>query len=555
MRLLNVKTKELEEFIEGRIPKYAILSHTWEDREYSFQDFERHGYPEGSRKVDGCCERAAVSQYDYVWVDTFCIDKRSSAELSEAINSMFEWYKRSEICFVYLSDYEHAPRSGDDLRDEEPDEDFDRCRWFTRGWTLQELLAPRKLEFYDKNWFQVGYINKTIRLSLDSIVSRISAITGIPEESLVGEDDLNEASVAQKMSWAAGRSTTRTEDRAYSLIGLFDINMTMIYGEGNRAFRRLQEEIMKQSDDYTLFAWGVKSAQKRGARRQNAEFSAKYGILASSPDDFENCGSVVSTQFAYTASHFMMTNAGILLTLPCINLPGDGDSVLVGLKCSVEEGRRAQVLALPLYRTARNRGAVEILQRLDDVAPEIVSVKLFNQHKTKTFYASYSHSQPFDETYRHVLWTTYDNFEVTGIYPLHTVHFKDYSNFKILNVFTCIGDRPADGYPVYLRFTDTALGSFILRIRRDDSDEVMVDCSLDPSNASQSLIELVLKESLDSVRWRSILPLSWDGQQYAVEVHIGLTGDIMLDLKQATIGEAGGQGTVPVRKRVRHRRV
>jgi hypothetical protein len=148
MRLLNSKTKQLEESFD-KTPGYAILSHTWGAEELTFKDMERDGYTE-SRKVDGCCEQAVKDGLDYVWIDTCCIDKSSSAELSEAINSMWDWYYQSGICYAYLAD---VP-PGIDV--EEDDSEFARSRWFTRGWTLQELISPRVVAFYDESWNEIG---------------------------------------------------------------------------------------------------------------------------------------------------------------------------------------------------------------------------------------------------------------------------------------------------------------------------------------------------------------------------------------------------------------
>ncbi|KAI6002305.1 hypothetical protein F5J12DRAFT_906395 [Pisolithus orientalis] len=143
--------------------------------------------------------------YTWLWIDTCCIDKRSSAELSEAINSMYRWYRNSQMCYVYLND------------------------WFSRGWTLQELVAPKEAEFFNKSWVSIG-----IKQDLTSL---LEDITRIPEKSV--------RAVAHIMSWAADRKTTRVEDRAYSLLGLFGVNMPMLYGEGSKAFQRLQLEIIR----------------------------------------------------------------------------------------------------------------------------------------------------------------------------------------------------------------------------------------------------------------------------------------------------------------------
>jgi hypothetical protein len=172
----------------------------------------------GYFKIRCCCALAASMGYRYVWIDTCCIDKTSSAELSEAINSMFKWYKYARQCFAYLSD---VPRS-----DEKPDaanSAFRQSRWFTRGWTLQELLASSEVWFYNSEWDCIGDKRNMAEL--------ISSITCIESDYLNRTKWIGKASVAKKMSWASKRGTTRLEDRAYSLLGIFDVNMPLIYGE------------------------------------------------------------------------------------------------------------------------------------------------------------------------------------------------------------------------------------------------------------------------------------------------------------------------------------
>ncbi|KAJ9150277.1 hypothetical protein NKR23_g3695 [Pleurostoma richardsiae] len=149
MRLINVDSLELEEFVGVHIPGYVILSHTWDDGEVLFRDW---GQPEaalkkGYAKILKTCEWARGYGVSYAWVDTCCIDKSSSAELTEAINSMFAWYSGAVVCLAYLSDLEPG---------EFASRGFGHCRWFTRGWTLQELIAPRQVLFCDNSWKCVG---------------------------------------------------------------------------------------------------------------------------------------------------------------------------------------------------------------------------------------------------------------------------------------------------------------------------------------------------------------------------------------------------------------
>ncbi|KAN0096024.1 Heterokaryon incompatibility protein (HET) domain containing protein [Hyaloscypha variabilis] len=286
MRLLNVHTKRLEEFFEKATPSYAILSHTWGEDEVTFREFDPIlGPRRTSAKIEGCCAQALEDGYNYVWIDTCCIDKSSSAELSEAINSMFVWYEESNICYVYLSDVLSEELDSSNIHSE-----FSTSRWFTRGWTLQELLAPHTLEFYNALWHPLGILSKGSGGNTD-LQSYLQTITEIPREFIMGEKTLNTASIAMRMSWASRRQTTRKEDMAYCLLGLFDIAMPMLYGEGSKAFMRLQEEILKNEDDLSIFAWGF-GTNNRG----------EMSCLATSPADFAVPISYESSRFQWRAS-------------------------------------------------------------------------------------------------------------------------------------------------------------------------------------------------------------------------------------------------------------
>ncbi|KAE9365604.1 HET-domain-containing protein [Stipitochalara longipes BDJ] len=242
MRLLHSTTLKLHEFIGSQTPRYAILSHTWGEEEVSFQELQAGNASEkkGIKKIKKCCEIATEDGFDFVWIDTCCIDKTSSAELSEAINSMYRWYRHAEVCYAFLLD---VPSD----KDPHPHNSaFRNSRWFTRGWTLQELIAPSHLQFLGGDWKDIG-----TKLSLQEVVS---GITKIQIGALIGNQTLADFSVAQKMSWASNRVTTREEDIAYCLMGMFDINMPMLYGEGTKAFMRLQEQIITNYEDDSIFA-------------------------------------------------------------------------------------------------------------------------------------------------------------------------------------------------------------------------------------------------------------------------------------------------------------
>jgi hypothetical protein len=247
MRLLHTRSLELQPFIFTQAPDYVILSHRWGAKELTFEDVAKDPISKptsqarkitGFSKVRGACDQAAKDGYDWVWIDSCCIDRSSSADLQEAINSMWSYYARANICYIYLVDVPH--------RDAGWGQQFQQSEWFTRGWTLQELIAPECVEFYTEDWSPIG--TKLERYK------EIAEITQIDPEVLVQDRSVETFSAAERLSWAAHRQVTREEDEAYSLWGLFQVNMPMLYGEGReRAFVRLQEAIYKSTTDHTLF--------------------------------------------------------------------------------------------------------------------------------------------------------------------------------------------------------------------------------------------------------------------------------------------------------------
>lgn len=326
MRLINTSTYSLDEFIDSRrAPPYAILSHCWSqdpnNQEINYQDFvgttyDSHGY--GWQKISRLCSLAKSRGLDWAWIDTCCIDKTSSAELSEAINSMFSWYSRARECYVFLDDVRSAvmpQMQGLDRLNQRWTEDlsnddrnvvcmFMRSRWFTRGWTLQELLAPKTVLFYNNMTEFIG--------TRADLAPYIALATRIPVGILTGKEGIEDTSIAQRICWASSRETTRLEDVAYSMLGLFDVNMPLLYGEGEKAFFRLQQEIMRQSDDQSIFAWGLHDRQ-----------SSYSGVLASSPQDFSDCQDIVRTPWSSRSKSFelfpgdspayMSTNLGVAI--------------------------------------------------------------------------------------------------------------------------------------------------------------------------------------------------------------------------------------------------
>ncbi|KAL1856405.1 hypothetical protein Daus18300_010777 [Diaporthe australafricana] len=371
MRLLNAKTHKLESYDdEQSVPDgYAILSHTWggEDQEISFEDFKefrrglapsssssspssedvraaRQTLPKskspGWAKIDGTCDKALEYGYSYVWIDTFCIDKSSSAELQESINSMFRWYEKAGVCFAYLSDV-----SSPDGAEEEVS-DFRKSKWFTRGWTLQELLAPSSLDFFDESWRKIG-----VKSNLSAIIHEVTGINsqyiiGVPmSNGLSVYQCLSRASVAERMSWAARRRTTRPEDLAYCLLGIFDIHIPMLYGEGLHAFQRLQEEIMKVTDDTSLFAWGL-------GRMWNSSESSS--ILAPAPEYFEHCSDIeIMDLVDFKRPSFHMSQQGLVVDLPIVqDSKFDNISYLI-LHCGIatDSDQKVSLVAVPIVST------------------------------------------------------------------------------------------------------------------------------------------------------------------------------------------------------------
>jgi len=311
MYLIDCDTLALKWFPASR-PPYAILSHTWGPEEVTFAEFSSPSRDEngaGFQKIKSTCAQARRDGLGYVWVDTCCINKESSAELGEAINSMFQWYHKAEICYAYIEDltgtitwpiYDASVLKG--------------CRWFSRGWTLQELLAPHDMDFFGAQWNKIGG-----KRDLSEILEQI---TGIPQKVLRQEMLLEDVSVADRMSWAAGRRTTREEDIAYCLMGIFDVNMPMIYGEGGKAFLRLQDEIVKQRQDDSLFAWR--------ASEQSASEVPYRGLFASSPSEFASDVSI--TPFRTSKAGSANVVGGGRVSLSC-TVHRHGNKAVLGLKC------------------------------------------------------------------------------------------------------------------------------------------------------------------------------------------------------------------------------
>jgi hypothetical protein len=300
MRLLDTTTFELGSNSPSVFKQegYAILSHRWIGSEITVVQLGNHidalraagtthlKSPQ-QEKIRGACQTARAKGIRWMWIDTCCIDKSSTSELSESLNSMFQWYRDAKLCITYLSD---VIRKGGGLEDFTNDTGHPSV-WFSRGWTLQELLAPRHLEFFDKNWDYIGDRAEFAEL--------IESITNIRCKYLKGEttDDFRTACAATKFSWIACRQTERDEDMAYSMLGIFGVTMDPRYGEGWGAFMRLQKELVSHLRDESLFAWkmplpdaGLQLLSGTPAQHRDEWGESEWGLLAARPAWFKGCG-------------------------------------------------------------------------------------------------------------------------------------------------------------------------------------------------------------------------------------------------------------------------
>jgi tetratricopeptide (TPR) repeat protein len=244
MRLLHFHSSgrlALTDFTGRPIPPYAILSHRWGDFEVLFEDLGNDNYKtkKGYRKIEFCAERAAQDQLEYFWIDTCCIDKWNLRERSRAINSMFRWYKEATRCYVFLPDV--SVSTEEEVHQQSAWEaSFRASEWFTRGWTLQELIAPASVEFFTSEGWRIGD-----KRSLEKLIHEI---TSIPDKALQN-GSLTEFSAADRIGWAKNRKATEEEDNAYCLLGILGIHMPSSYGEGKeKALTRLQIEMQTTSN-------------------------------------------------------------------------------------------------------------------------------------------------------------------------------------------------------------------------------------------------------------------------------------------------------------------
>ena len=342
-----MKTLRLEEYLEDDAPAYAILSHTWgeDSEELSFHDFNNNPFGAvelersrrlGLAKLHGSCRQAKIDGIGHVWIDSCCIDRTNSVELSEAINSMFRWYSQAQVCYAYLADVPSSSNSH-----------IRSSRWFERGWTLQELLAPERMKFYDERWNLLG--------TKGALSASISKVTGIPRRYLLGLTALRDASVAQRMSWAANRRTKRPEDVAYCLLGIFDVSMPMVYGEGRRhAFFRLQEQIIRKIRDDSILAWGLAPPGSRDAAPDTGSLTnvGHGNVLADHPSDFVSCGTIIKGRQQNGLTYALeISGDGVRANLALDEQPsGDVSAVL----CCYPESDNRLAVSVPLAPTVDN---------------------------------------------------------------------------------------------------------------------------------------------------------------------------------------------------------
>ncbi|KAK7462337.1 hypothetical protein VKT23_007938 [Stygiomarasmius scandens] len=234
-RLIDTQSLKLVDFKQGSpIPHYAILSHKWSDEEVGFQEFKqpskKTARKSGYRKILNACEQARLDNLDYLWIDTCCINQEDQGDVHRNIKSMFAYYQNSRICYAYLFDILG------------PGNNLGSSQWFDRAWTLQELIAPPDVFFFNHSWLYVGRRSQRPR--------EIGNVTGIPNAVLRGDVRVHDVDVAERMSWSILRESTRPQDRAYCLLGILGVSIEPDYSENVlTAFDRLQSAFVRQYPD------------------------------------------------------------------------------------------------------------------------------------------------------------------------------------------------------------------------------------------------------------------------------------------------------------------
>ncbi|KAH9889989.1 heterokaryon incompatibility protein-domain-containing protein [Cubamyces lactineus] len=418
MWLLDAHTAELHYYSAPKdvpSPGYAILSHRWLNGgrdDQTFQDVQRltaaiqsqrspelpDSQPEIlevqglNAKISQCCALARVHGFRYVWIDTCCIDRTSSAELTESLNSMFQWYARAAICYAFLYDV----KSDEDPYDE--GSSFRSSEWFTRCWTLQELLAPSNVLFLSVDWFPLG--------TKESFSGLIQEITGIDRDILIHRRPLDSVSIARRMSWASKRRASRVEDEAYSLMGIFGVNMPTIYGEQHHAFIRLQQEILKGSHDQSIFACyqildNPSLIQSDSdcllppfAIQDNVhEDEWEQGrLLASSPvafADSADISSVIPEDFAdilgvpFRPPEYNVTSCGMRMRLPLLTLTAGSKVTYLGILSCRSAQRPDHLVALFLTPLPQSLVCLvgRYIRTISDTTPDRIPDVTFSRYR------------------------------------------------------------------------------------------------------------------------------------------------------------------------------
>lgn len=413
MRLLKTKEYRLIETNEvpNPFPQYAILSHTWISPrdEITYQDFKRrkddidYGLykQKGWKKFKKYCDRAAKDGWEWAWMDTCCIDKTNPADTQEAINAMFRWYQNAGVCYAYLEDVDANEASDTDMGfplnwdfddiasiDNVADRDsaihkalrplLIKAKWFTRGWTLQELLAPPYLVFVDRAWRRIG--------TRESWADEIKEASRIEARYLTdfSPTDFVSCSLAKRLSWASRRETTIEEDETYSLLGLFGISLPLIYGEGRwRAFNRLQRELITVYNDDSIFAW--KAEQSSSELRFGSQWKGSIppreplgyqginiytdsgpgsGILAPSIREYWDASNI--NAFGLFGYSFNLTNRGLEINAKRWKRINNNGEFRITLACGLSPSNR---ISIPLKLTDGfyDRIHVERLDETDDI--------------------------------------------------------------------------------------------------------------------------------------------------------------------------------------------
>ena len=366
MRLLNTSTLVFEEFFDSSCPDYAILSHRWEGKETTLQELEAskpqkiQHCSSGVAKIKTFAATANFHGHSWCWVDTCCIDKKGSAELSEAIDSMWNWYAKAKVCYAYLNDVSI---------DQEPvkEEHLRNSAWFTRGWTLQEMLAPKSLHFFDTEWSQIGSRNEPTMQTI------LTAVTGIDFRFFGDIDAIHSATVLERMRWISQRQTSRAEDLSYCMLGIFGVQMPLLYGEGEGAFLRLQSEIMKVTDDETIFAWIQPGLEKSGLFANHPKMFANKN-----PNEDTGKGLRICRAVGFVRSPISLTSKGVELEIWAKPREISDNTINVLLNCRWEGRDRHIALDLEKLEDAIYRRVH--CERLLGVRADSAANSAFNSH-------------------------------------------------------------------------------------------------------------------------------------------------------------------------------